>query len=393
MSNIRLRYLLRERDIRGCQEEAVLSIYRDLGVVPKSDRSDNYNKTPQDLSNYKLVLPGDVVVNKMKAWQGSVAVSAFRGIVSGDYLVCAVTAQVDRSYLHHMLRSPTLVREYGARARGVRPQQWRLYWDDFADIDVVMPSLQEQARIGRLLDAETARIDELIAKKWRLISLLEERICTEIDEALAGFRAVRLKYLVEKIGSGKTPTGGANTYESSGIKFIRSQNVLMGRLNLADVAFIAESVDEEMASTRVQPEDVLLNITGGSIGRCAVVPSNLGPANVNQHVCIIRPIETAHPQLLHYAVRSTSVQSQIREGQAGGNRDGLNFDQVGNLQVHVPIDKHLQKMVADGIAYSEGRVRATVNLLTRQIALLQEHRQAFITHAVTGQPDIPGAAA
>jgi type I restriction enzyme S subunit len=81
VNSIRLRYVLRERDVRGQQGETVLSIYRDLGVVPKGEREDNYNKTPENLSNYKLVLPGDVVVNKMVTIQYPVTLSPRPGRV------------------------------------------------------------------------------------------------------------------------------------------------------------------------------------------------------------------------------------------------------------------------------------------------------------------------
>ena len=123
-----IRYLLRERDVRGQTNEQVLSVYRDHGVVPKSGRTDNFNKTPEDLSSYKLVRKGDVVLNKMKAWQGSLGVSEFDGIVSGDYLVCRAISPVDGRFLHHLLRSWPMIQEYRLRSEGIRPSQWRLYW-------------------------------------------------------------------------------------------------------------------------------------------------------------------------------------------------------------------------------------------------------------------------
>lgn len=102
------------------------------------------------------------------------------------------------------------------------------------------------------------------------------------------FPVTKLKKHTIKIGSGVTPRGGETAYKSLGIPLIRSQNVLVNRLDLSDVAFIYEDQHQKMSGSKVQPGDVLLNITGASIGRSCVIPSGVDEANVNQHVCIIR---------------------------------------------------------------------------------------------------------
>ena len=136
----------------------------------------------------------------------------------------------------------------------------------------------------------------------------------------------RLGYVVSKIGSGKTPRGGADVYQSDGVMLIRSQNVYDTGLHLDDVVFVDESVDEAMTGTRVRPHDVLLNITGASLGRCAIVPNVFSKANVNQHVCIIRPkLAQAEPGFIHRSVTSLAVQSQIFGYENGSCREGLNF--------------------------------------------------------------------
>ena len=166
--------------------EEVLSVYRDLGVVPKSSRDDNHNVTPQDVSVYQLVNRGDVVVNKMKAWQGSVSVSNFRGIVSSDYQVAAPTVPINSRYLHHVLRTSNMIRLYGIRSTGVRPSQWRLYWQDFSALSIPLPPLNEQGRIADHLDAETAKIDAMIAKAGGLRALLDERRSALITATVTG---------------------------------------------------------------------------------------------------------------------------------------------------------------------------------------------------------------
>ena len=123
----------------------------------------------------------------------------------------------------------------------------------------------------------------------------------------------KLKYFVSKIGSGVTPKGGANIYQSSGIPFLRSQNIHFEGLMLDDIVYISTIIHNRMNNSKVNVNDVLLNITGASIGRCYFIDETLKEANVNQHVCIIRPdtniIQTI---FLYYILRSSLGQRQIR---------------------------------------------------------------------------------
>jgi type I restriction enzyme, S subunit len=258
---------------------------------------------------------------------------------------------------------------------------------------VLVPPEQKQREIADFLYWETARIDALIEKKRRLADALEERFVAALASALDRLPKRRLRTLTTKIGSGKTPLGGAETYVFQGVLFIRSQNVLMGRLDLSDVAFIKEEIDEQMHNTRVLGDDVLLNITGASLGRCATAPLDLPAANVNQHVCIIRPSRNANGQLLQFAIRSKAVQDQIREEQLGGNRDGLTFEQVGDLVVSVPEPVDAQARLATELRHIEARHQVIADRLNLQLKLLQEHRQALITAAVTGEVGVKKAAA
>lgn len=272
------------------------------------------------------------------------------------------------------------------------------------------PPPAQQRAIADYLDAETARIDALSAKRRRMIELLSGRLSSAIETATLGSPPLastrsrwhpqvgrgreirRIKYVVTRVGSGKTPSGGAESYVEEGIPLLRSQNVMDGVLDLAEVARIPQDVDADMASTRVHAGDVLLNITGASLGRCAVAPLTLGRANVNQHVCIIRPMPDLDGQLLHFLIRSCAVQDQIFSFQVGGNRDGLNFEQVRELEIVLP-SRDGRTALVEALSAVEGRHRDAGVALQRQIDLLVEHRQTLITAAVTGELDIPVVAA
>lgn len=265
--------------------------------------------------------------------------------------------------------------------------------NDFTTLRIAVPPVAEQRAIADYLDRETARIDALVAAKKRMSRTLSERFEAVLEEAMptaGGTRRVR--FLATKIGSGKTPPGGAEVYRSEGVPFLRSQNVLNGSLDLTDVVFISPEMDAEMANTRIKGGDVLLNITGGSIGRCAVVSEAVVGGNLNQHVCIVRPHETTVGPLLHYAFRSCFVQEQIRELQVGGNRDGLNFEQVGNLRVAIPSTMRDQVLLTEHIAEIEAEHQSIANSITEQVALLYQRREALVSAAVIGQIEVQVAA-
>ncbi len=141
----------------------VLSLYRDFGVIPKDSRNDNHNVTSLDTSGYKYVEVGDLVINKMKAWQGSIAVSDYEGIISPAYHVCEIIGNgVCGQYLHYLLRNPSYLPEYMRLSTGMRVGQWDLGFDDFKNIPIIVPSIAEQKKIVNFLSLECARIDAVI---------------------------------------------------------------------------------------------------------------------------------------------------------------------------------------------------------------------------------------
>jgi len=192
----------------------------------------------------------------------------------------------------------------------------------------------------------------------------------------------QLKYLASHIGSGKTPSGGAEVYLDAGVLFLRSQNVYEDGLRLDDAAFISDQVDEEMKGSRVKPGDVLLNITGASIGRSCRVPDKFERANVNQHVCIIRTEEPVVSIWVSLCVPSKVVQAQIDFSQNGAGREGLNFEQIGNMLVALPPTEEVDE-IASNLDRETVRIDSLIKKKTHFIELLREKRQALITHAVT----------
>lgn len=184
----KLKYLFNPSSEGNRPNEEVLSVYRDYGVIPKASRFDNFNRTPDDTARYLLVRPGDLVVNRMKAWQGSLGISEYRGIVSGDYEVArpASDCHILPTFAHYLLRSPRLIAQYAMRSTGIRPSQWRLYWQQMGLIEIPVPSLEMQQTQVNHLEEQLAQIDVLALDAERLIELERERRSALITVAVTG---------------------------------------------------------------------------------------------------------------------------------------------------------------------------------------------------------------
>ena len=156
-----------------------------------------------------------------------------------------------------------------------------------------------------------------------------------LEELPKGWAWVRLSTLFTKMGSGSTPAGGRKVYQDEGPLLIRSQNVHNEGLKLEDVAHFAYSLFKKRGS-HVLPNDILLNITGASIGRCAIVPNPFEEADVNQHVLIMRPVDSTLNHYLHIAIVSPLIQAAIMVGQVGATKEGLSATKASNLIVPVP---------------------------------------------------------
>jgi type I restriction enzyme S subunit len=156
----------------------LMSVYRDYGVIPKASRDDNFNKASEDLNAYQRIKQGDLVLNKMKAWQGSIGVSSHEGIVSPAYFTYRPTKSstaFDPNYLHHLVRSLEYIAFYLSRSKGIRVNQWDLDPDEFRSTPLICPPLPEQIQIASFLDRECGKLDALQAKQERLIALLKEK--------------------------------------------------------------------------------------------------------------------------------------------------------------------------------------------------------------------------
>lgn len=187
----KLKYNLSAHEVKGYAEKEVLSLYRELGIVPKNSRDDNHNVTSEDTSKYKYVRVGDFVINKMKAWQGSVAVSDFEGIVSPAYYIYEFTNDsYDKKYFHHLMRNKILADEFRRISGGIREGQWDLDREQFENMYLPVPPKAEQIEIVKFIESKYGNIEKSIDLKKQQLEKLEEYKKSLIFEYVTGKREV-----------------------------------------------------------------------------------------------------------------------------------------------------------------------------------------------------------
>ncbi|MCT9460577.1 restriction endonuclease subunit S [Acinetobacter baumannii] len=218
-------------------------------------------------------------------------------------------------------------------------------------IEQLKQTILQLAVMGKLVkqDPNDESVSELLnqftEEKNKLIkegTIKKSKLLSEISDEEKPFDLpnnwiwARLDSLTSKIGAGSTPKGGKEVYVDSGIPFLRSQNVWNEGLILDEVAFISENIHKRMAGTHVQANDLLFNITGGSIGRCALVPYNFETANVSQHVTIVRSLHKDLASFLHLVLRSSYIQKLVMDVQVGVSREGLSIGKLSQFLIPLP---------------------------------------------------------
>ncbi|NGQ42704.1 restriction endonuclease subunit S [Staphylococcus aureus] len=184
----------------------------------------------------------------------------------------------------------------------------------------------------------------------------------------------KLGNLTTKIGSGKTPKGGSENYTNKGIPFLRSQNIRNGKLNLNDLVYISKDIDDEMKNSRTYYGDVLLNITGASIGRTAINSIVETHANLNQHVCIIRLKKEYYYNFFGQYLLSRKGKRKIFLAQSGGSREGLNFKEIANLKIFTPTIFEEQQKIGQFFS----KLDQQIELEEQKLELLQQQKKCYI---------------
>lgn len=191
------------------------------------------------------------------------------------------------------------------------------------------------------------------------------RVAVDSGSAWSGspWPLVSLGSLCVHIASGSTPRGGRAVYQDKGVIFLRSQNVHNDGLRLEGVARISLALHERKKNSHVRPLDVLLNITGASIGRSAVVPQDFEPANINQHILILRLEDSRLSEYVHKILITHPTYQDIIRLQSGSTKEGLSGEKAATLAIPMPPESRRRKLVnlLDSLSESIRVLRSVVS--------------------------------
>lgn len=397
--------LARRRDITGMPDAELLSVYRDYGVVPKNSRTDNFNKPSEDLSAYRYVRPGDLVLNKMKTWQGSLGVSEHEGIVSPAYFVCELSPRIDSRYAHHLLRSGPYIHLYKTASKGIRPNQWDLPFDEFRKLPVLLPPIEEQRSIAAYIDTETARIDHLRILTQKQILLTQARFNEKMRKETTSegqhgrptgvpwMPLVSADWTVSRIGyefttcGGTTPSSGDTDYFNGPHPWVNSSDVKDAPIQ--DVSKrVSSAALTDFSSLRMCPPGslvVALYGQGATKGRVGILEVE---ACLNQACCALLSLGRVTEEFAFYWFRAHK--SGIVTQAIGAGQPNLSQEVIRQLRIPIPSAK-TQHQITTMLRKLEGQIEAHRSRLQSRDALLAERRQALITAAVTGQFDVTTA--
>ena len=291
-------------------------------------------------TTYKIVPRGCFAYNPSRINVGSVdwQNEEERVIVSPLYNVFSVSPLLDQQYLLYYLKSNVTLSRIRAVASGSVRDNLKLsmlyeFPIDLISLDQqydVVSTLNAVQKIIDLCQKELSGLDELV--RARFVEMFGDPVTNDML-----WNTDVLKEICTKIGSGSTPRGGKESYIDEGISLIRSMNVHNAYFEYKDLAHITLDQAEKLNNVVVEHDDLLFNITGASVARCCVVPSDVLPARVNQHVCILRCREKINPIFLQGLLVNENYQGKLLQiAKSGATREAINKQQLESLEIMIP---------------------------------------------------------
>jgi len=406
----KLRGILRRVTKRNRPDLPLLSVVRERGVVRRNatPEDENHNYIPDDLSNYKVVLPGQFAMNKMKAWQGSYGVSQYEGIVSPAYFVFDL-AGVEGRFFHVAIRSRAYVPSFAQASDGVRIGQWDLAEPRMREIPFAIPPLPEQAAIVRFLDHADRRIRRYIRAKQKLIKLLEEQKQAIIHRAVTRgldpnvrlkpsgvewlgdvpehWAVRRLKSAFDRIVGGSTPSSAEATYWDGDIVWVTPADVSKSS-RLTDSQRRITSDGLSACSAELVPSGSIIVTSRAPVGNVAIADVELC---TNQGCKALVPAPGIVDPTFGFQVL-TILKGELQSLATGTTFTEISTTRLGDILIPLPPLPE-QAAIAAYLDEATASLELAVASTRREIDLLREYRTRLIADVVTGKLDVREAAA
>lgn len=407
---LRIKNLFQEMDCRSeTGSEELLSVSHYTGVTLKRESLENEDDqltNAESLVGYKLVQQGDLVINIMLAWNGSLGISPHNGITSPAYCVYRIKGDNNPEYFGYLFTTALFKAEFRRHSTGIIDSRLRLYSDKLFSIFSTVPPKDEQNAIVQYIKAQEEKVNRFIEKKQRFIQLLWEqrqRVITSattkgvnetvkmrstgiegIDQIPEHWQIRRLKNISSVISKGTTPsTIGSDTKDEGEVRFLRAENLYENKVSLTPAFFIDRETDELLFRSRLAVDDVLLVIAGATLGRTGIVTEKVLPANTNQAVCFIRPSDIV-PEFLLMWLQTNFIASQIWLNATQAAQPNLAMGKISTFYIFYPPLEE-QSQIVDYIKAESETIDKAITKAEREIELIREYKEAMIAEAVMGK--------
>ena len=358
---------IRQVDVRNTdgKEENLLGVSVQKMFIPSIA-----NTVGTDFTKYKVVKRGQFTYIPDTSRRGDKIGIALltdydEGLVSNIYTVFEVKDENELlpEYLMLWFSRPEFDRY--ARFKSHGSVREIMDWDEMCKVELPVPSIDKQRSIVKAYQTITERIELKRRINDNLVATVTAIYRRMFIEGGRIYPTAPLKQLCSKIGSGATPKGGKTAYQESGVSLVRSTNVFDYAFSYDDLAHISDEQADKLSNVIVEENDVLFNITGVSVTRCCIVPADVLPARVNQHVMILRP-KTAMPMSYYIMTTLCSAENKgklMGIAQSGSTREAINKQEMESFSIPVPPTKEVQDFEIKARGLYESVIRNTEEIM------------------------------
>ena len=358
---------IRQVDVRNTdgKEENLLGVSVQKMFIPSIA-----NTVGTDFTKYKVVKRGQFTYIPDTSRRGDKIGIALltdydEGLVSNIYTVFEVKDENELlpEYLMLWFSRPEFDRY--ARFKSHGSVREIMDWDEMCKVELPVPSIDKQRSIVKAYQTITERIELKRRINDNLVATVTAIYRRMFIEGGRIYPTAPLKQLCSKIGSGATPKGGKTAYQESGVSLVRSTNVFDYAFSYDDLAHISDEQADQLSNVIVEENDVLFNITGVSVTRCCIVPADVLPARVNQHVMILRP-KTAMPMSYYIMTTLCSAENKGKLrgiAQSGSTREAINKQEMESFSIPVPPTKEVQDFEIKARGLYESVIRNTEEIM------------------------------
>ena len=402
--NVSIRSCFTESNQR-CNTDSypLLSVTIANGIIYQDNIENKKDISNDDKSNYKIVPLNAVAYNKMRMWQGAVGVNTLTtGIVSPAYIVAIPNEKILPNFVSYLFKSKIMIGEFDKNSYGLCLDMNNLRYDDFRNIKIPLPPLQEQKEIAEFLDKKCEKIQNYINKKQKLITLLQEKKQALINEAVTKglnpniesknsgieylgliphhWEVVRSGLIYKNISSGTTPQSDNDEYYKNGNIFWINSGDLNDSVLTNSKNKITQKAMMAHSALKIFPKgSLIIAMYGATIGKVSILGID---ACTNQACCVLCESKYLNTRFVFYYF--VAKRQDLISMAYGGGQPNISQDIIKNFKIPLPPLQE-QKEIAEFLDKKCEKINSVIEKTKKQIELIKEYKNTLINEAVCGR--------